>query len=830
MRISTDKTVILLSVKGSKATRAMKRHVRHIPGKGKFLLVPSTPDPIRLPIVQQHTYLGIQLSYTSPEQLTLKHRFKQSWTAFNRLLPALKSTSLTQQQKLKIWKACAYATLTYGLDCTGLAPAGATKLLQHVARQIRVILKSPVHLSRESSRLLLKRLNIPEPAVDIGDKIELRIRKCQQGPMQPLQPPRVQQRWTALLTQASLLKKGSSEPIGNPQAVMRPTPGNLIELPPTTTPIACSICGLYFPTLKSLKLHRALKHPVGKAAQQLTTQRRSQQSMRAAYMQYADGGVPTCVHCHWQLTSWPSFCQHFAKARCPVLHGPAPAPDDQPSEHINPDCTTVPTVPLPSQPPDASPEPALDQLAALLERIPSEQLLALQQGWQALAKMLRTVDQHVCPFCDQWLAKPQYLTRHLVIQHAVLQPILDVLPSWLSERRVTVHSPCSWCRTDFKAQHASRMRHTCSCPTLIRTGIIVLLHARQDPTADQDALGCSQGRAGASPEPGGHVQDVAEQHHLGSRRSLGAGSEHPAPADLAGDGPNAEGGQARRAVGGSEQGQPRTGRRQGQQQVAKAREGERRPIWQWLGISRPGLVGPTELPESKESPKLKDLCLAMSRLLLRHEDAQSIARSETGFVMFCQTKGLLSSLDLMKAAEVWKKAKAEMPETLTMPLQVAMLHSMLQIWHERMKVTMQSPESIATAKEMLILDGDCRVPYLQYNAQEKKMMIKTDRAPMEFQEVLTALETLLTLTILPLTVLRFHSTRRMEQDLKGEILPMVLEIGLRTAEADQAWSLFSQLCHSGACRVMAMSMRADKLGRSALATYLQKMTESMSEP
>ena len=323
---------------------------------------------------------------------------------------------------------------------------------------------------------------------------------------------------------------------------MQPTPGNLIELPPTTTPIACSICGLYFPTLKSLKLHGALKHPVSKVAQQLTTQRRSQQNMRAAYMRYAGGGVPTCVHCHWQFTSWPSFCQHFAKARCPVLHAPAtPAPDDQPSEHISPDCTMVPTVPLPTQPPDTSPEPASDQLAALLECIPSEQLLALQQGWQTLAKMLRTVDQHVCPFCDQWLAKPQYLTRHLVIQHAVLQPILDVLPSWLSERRVTVHSPCSWCRTDFKAQHASRMRHTCSCPTLIRTGIIVLLHARQDPTADQDALGCSQGRASASPEPGGHVQDVAEQHHLGSRRSLGAGSEHPAPADLAGDGPNAGG-------------------------------------------------------------------------------------------------------------------------------------------------------------------------------------------------------------------------------------------------------------------------------------------------
>ena len=109
-------------------------------------------------------------------------------------------------------------------------------------------------------------------------------------------------------------------------------------------------------------------------------------------------------------------------------------------------------------------------------------------------------------------------------------------------------------------------------------------------------------------------------------------------------------------------------------------------------------------------------------------------------------------------------------------------------------------------------------------------MIKTDRAPMEFQEVLTALETLQTLTILPLTVLRFHSTRRMEQDLKGETLANGPGDWAADGGSGSGMVPLHQLCHSGACRVMAMSMRADKLGRSALATDLQKMTESMSEP
>ena len=42
--------------------------------------------------------------------------------------------------------------------------------------------------------------------------------------------------------------------------------------------------------------------------------------------------------------------------------------------------------------------------------------------------------------------------------------------------------------------------------------------------------------------------------------------------------------------------------------------------------------------------KLYELCLAMSRLIMRHEDQLSINRAQDNFVMFAQTQGVLSAV------------------------------------------------------------------------------------------------------------------------------------------------------------------------------------------
>ncbi|CAE7337701.1 hypothetical protein AK812_SmicGene26382 [Symbiodinium microadriaticum] len=79
-------------------------------------------------------------------------------------------------------------------------------------------------------------------------------------------------------------------------------------------------------------------------------------------------------------------------------------------------------------------------------------------------------------------------------------------------------------------------------------------------------------------------------------------------------------------------------------------------------------------------------------------------------------------------------------------------------------------------------------------------------------------------------IMRFHATRKLNWNVSGEVVPMMLELGIRTQEAHKLWEGFGRLSHSGATRVVATSLRADKMGRSALANTVQRLSEELSGP
>ncbi|CAE7436778.1 unnamed protein product [Symbiodinium sp. CCMP2456] len=219
------------------------------------------------------------------------------------------------------------------------------------------------------------------------------------------------------------------------------------------------------------------------------------------------------------------------------------------------------------------------------------------------------------------------------------------------------------------------------------------------------------------------------------------------------------------------------------------------------------------------SDELKALCCSMARLMLRHEDQHAIDRSEKGFILFCQAKGLLSVVpDLKKTIEVWNYQKENSPESMTLPLRSAMLRQLLEIWHTRLDAISNTEGSMAQAREMLILDTSGRVPYLQYNRESKEMEIKADQDPMTLAIALDIVKELSDLV---------PCSAEEGPPNPGEIVPMMLEVGLRTKEADRAWELFARLAHSGACRAVALTMRQERLGRSALAQNIQKMLENL---
>lgn len=112
-------------------------------------------------------------------------------------------------------------------------------------------------------------------------------------------------------------------------------------------------------------------------------------------------------------------------------------------------------VPLARSPPAAEAEPQHNPVPEALRGVDSEQL-AQGQDWKLLAQNIRRGDQHYCPFCNQWLARPTYLSRHLRTQHAVIYKFHDRVLSWLTERSSALSSPCAYCHVDFKASHTSK--------------------------------------------------------------------------------------------------------------------------------------------------------------------------------------------------------------------------------------------------------------------------------------------------------------------------------------------------------------------------------------
>ncbi|CAE7939735.1 unnamed protein product [Symbiodinium necroappetens] len=136
---------------------------------------------------------------------------------------------------------------------------------------------------------------------------------------------------------------------------------------------------------------------------------------------------------------------------------------------------------------------------------------------------------------------------------------------------------------------------------------------------------------------------------------------------------------------------------------------------------------------------------------------------------------------------------------------------------KRMEMIMTSEDTIKQAKDMLILDDQCNVPHLEWNRNTRSLQVKRDRDPKTLTQVLELLKAMQTLVIQPMAVIRF-------QEMKSEVVPL---IGSRTAECHQLWNALQRLSHSAACQVTVVSLRSDRMGRSALGVAVQKIIDEM---
>ena len=479
MDVSLGKTVILWAIKGSQAPKLLKEFTTKVKGERVFR-VPTSQGTITLPLRRTHDYLGIKIGYHGFERSTVQHRLQLSWVAMHRLHDLLKHKLIPVRKRVLLWQSCVWSVAAYGLTAVGLDQVSAQKLHSGIMRQLRLVARSPSHISHIPNAQLLQQLQLQDPLTWLDDHCRLRVSRSQDL-VGRLQPAVVHQWWTVLRTTFSLYQHPP------------PDAGVLTEV----TQIlrirsACPVCGQYFPSKHALKVHIGKQHPDQQPRHEPNPTIKNQR--RDDYRRYAKGGKPQCRFCLKKFSGWPQFMGHFHQNACPRMQTfpvQSAAPAD-PEPVITPTDTGA-TVECPhqTQPPvsiqtRACAPTGAEVTEALAEpdpvplfHRPDLQELAKQGDVKQLGAAIRQCKlMNHCPECFQWVTKPSYLSRHAVKMHASVRALQKPVEQW-AQQRGGLTKPCQWCGEANFTRHSLHLK---SCPVLWMIGHFLGRHSSlRDP-------------------------------------------------------------------------------------------------------------------------------------------------------------------------------------------------------------------------------------------------------------------------------------------------------------------------------------------------------------
>ena len=415
MDVARDKTVILLAIKGKEAAALLKTFTARRQGK-RFLRLQHLGSQVMLPIKTTHTYLGVRIGYSTFEKATVTHRLNLSWVAFHRLHLFLKSPQIPLRKRVLLWLSTVWATIRYGLEAVGLDPQAARQLESQVFRQLRIVARSPGHITHETNSALLKRLSLRHP-FDMLHKISTaRLESCR-AHLQHLQPAVVQQWWVLLASNFAALVPPDR------------TGSHLVDI---TQQVAfhyqCPHCPQAFPTFHSLNVHLGKSH----SAQQPRKDKNPtlKNKRRDDYRVHSLTGMPQCKHCLRRFHAWPQFMGHVDQRACEGLQAAYATSESQHdgSGKLKPDTSSQGAL-------APGGVPALEHdILPLLYR-PELQSLARQQQPKTLAAAVRQANcSNHCPECYQWCTSHSYVVKHAVKMHASVQQAQASVAAWVQAR------------------------------------------------------------------------------------------------------------------------------------------------------------------------------------------------------------------------------------------------------------------------------------------------------------------------------------------------------------------------------------------------------------
>ena len=506
--VNMQKSAVLLMIRGKSAAKWQQRLLLTIEGQ-KHLRLPSVipgDASLNIPVVKEHTYLGIKLGYAYSQKATFRFRASLARGNFIRLRKWW-GGKFPLAQRVRLWKQVIWPSLTYGLWDMGLTLTGQKRFSTLVYRQWRHIAHSPVHLTRESNANLSLRLGMPPPltllAIDVCGRWLRRIDHLAMAPPHDIQhvvlgqcvregsqstlhswlrvclrtcfcAPEIDRELYKRLPELAAFfsitdwQEANAETVATEQA----------QQGAADTGMTCSICQQQFAHQMALRRHIRAVHADCVPDKVVFDVRL-----------HALGGLPTCRFCKFQFRYWQGLRNHIENRVCAQEEAIA---NQLLEVHSHDD--------LP-----------VSQVPEVIELVSEQGVVALADKPLWCQRLI-----HHCCLCNKWIDSSQGLGYHLSTHDQELAISGRVWArNHIRSKVFCAASPCQWCGQSF----AQSTFH--KCPVIIQLGILhhfLLDHGRQLPshigrTGLQDVWGSSA--------ECGQEADISRQHRERTQEGQG---------------------------------------------------------------------------------------------------------------------------------------------------------------------------------------------------------------------------------------------------------------------------------------------------------------------
>lgn len=395
LSINRDKTIALLKMTGPCKTRIHKRYLKRTK-EGMFICIPSRHgSSFLIRLVTQVPYLGVVLSYSNFELLTMKHRLQAGVKVSHQLQRWIfKTAGLQLSHKVKLWFQCIFPCLIYGLRPIGVTSQTVELLDRLFFQQLRRICRSPVHLTHLTHADFLEHFGIADPLLSF-------LHQCRTAQRRELERKSILQ-VDDIVHHCPEINYAHLEQVLLQAYASRRESSTIHQAEFAT--FGCDQCDLFFTTMAQLRRHSTLEHGFRTGL------------LRTYAACDTHHGLPTCPHCKAMFTSWNRLIYHIQY----VCH------------HVS------------------------QETEDLEHRLRVREYLHFVQGMCFIAlcqrQDLTTYFTQRCILCGKFHSTPRGLLRHWSDVH---NEVFRTHGDWNSYllKQVSTSNPCEFCGTHFQREH-----------------------------------------------------------------------------------------------------------------------------------------------------------------------------------------------------------------------------------------------------------------------------------------------------------------------------------------------------------------------------------------